>query len=62
MTNEQKVLLSLLTASVNGRKAEPCDGAVDWQTVFAEAKHQAVLIMAVDAALALKQNIPRSNR
>ncbi len=57
MTNEQKVLLSLLTASVNGRNAEPCDCAVDWQTVFAEAEYQAVLLMAVDAALALKQNI-----
>lgn len=57
MTNEQKALLALLTAAINGGEVEICDPDVDWQTVFAEADEQAVLLLAVDAALAQKQNI-----
>lgn len=59
MTNEQKILLKLVSATLNGGTV--CvenPEAVDWLSVARESDEQAVLPMAFDAAASLKQNIP----
>ena len=59
MTNEQKILLKLVSATLNGSvaKIEKPEN-VDWLTVAAESDAQAVLLMALDAAAPLKDSIP----
>ena len=58
MTNEQKVLLELVGATLKGTAADIQNPeAVDWLSVAKEADEQAVLPMALDAAASVKQNI-----
>ena len=59
MTNEQKVLLKLVSATLNGGTVDVENPeTVDWISVARESDEQAVLPMAFDAAASLKQNIP----
>ncbi len=59
MTNEQKVLLKLVSATLNGGVAEiENPETVDWLSVAVESDVQAVLLMALDAAAPLVENIP----
>lgn len=59
MTNEQKILLKLVGATLNGGTVcVESPEAVDWLSVARESDEQAVLPMAFDAAASLKQNIP----
>ena len=60
MTNEQKILLKLVSATLSGGTAEIQNPeTVDWYAVASESDVQAVLPMALDAAAPLKQNIPQ---
>lgn len=59
MTNEQIILLNLVGATLNGSTAQiESPETVDWLSVARESDMQAVLPMALEAAVSLKQNIP----
>lgn len=58
MTNEQKVLLKLVSATMNGTTADILNPeTVDWLSVARESDAQAVLPIALDAAASMKKNI-----
>ena len=60
MTNEQKVLLKLVSATLNGVEAEiQSPEAVDWYEVALESEAQAVLPLAFDSVEKLKEHIPK---
>ena len=59
MTNEQKVLLKLVSATLSGGTAEIQNPeTIDWYAVASESDAQAVLPMALDAAISVKDHIP----
>lgn len=58
LTKEEKVLLSLVKAGISGGKVKIEEDDIDWEQVVAEARIQAVNILACDSAAAVKENIP----
>lgn len=59
MTNEQKVLLKLVSAAIKGSTAEIANPeTVDWGRVASESDIQSVLPRVLDAATPFKHNIP----
>ena len=60
MTNEQKVLLRLMSAAVNGTDVNLSDVQnIDWQAVAKESLQQTVTVMTLDAAAKIKNIIPK---
>ncbi len=57
MEQAQQMLLHLLSGALTGKASMPVP-ATDWEAVFTEAQHQAVPLMALDAASAYTAEIP----
>ena len=58
LTKEEKVLLSLVKAGISGGNVKIEENDIDWEQVVAEARVQAVNILACDSAAAVKEDIP----
>lgn len=58
LTKEQKVLLDLIKRGTTGADYKFAEQEVDWEKVIAESKAQAVLLLACDSAVLVKDSIP----